>query len=147
MKFQRDSYSCAVFAIKNALEALGLNYTEKKIRTHTGTSKQGTTEHGIKQAIECLGHNWEELSSDDFKNILKDLVLALSEGKSAILCTQHGDHWVAAIGLCGQRVIVFDSQRTVVNKANNGIHSFDQKQLRRIWTPCNGVFYALAIRP
>jgi ABC-type bacteriocin/lantibiotic exporter with double-glycine peptidase domain len=147
VKFQRDPYSCGVFAILNALRALGHNLSEKRIRAHTGTTKaDGTAEHGIKQALERLSFDYEEVNETDFSMASERIVEAMEAGHAAILLVQSGQHWAAAIGSNGWHLVIFDSQRTKKNKAEQGVHVLGGKKLQKFWTPYQGKFYALIVK-
>jgi ABC-type bacteriocin/lantibiotic exporter with double-glycine peptidase domain len=147
MDLQADLFSCGVFAIRNALLALGHSVSEKKIRVHTGTTAEhGTQDHGIKQALERLGYTWEEVSSPDLSQARTQVVEAIAGGAAAILLTKAGQHWVAGIGVNGTGLIVFDSDTTKKNRVTNGVKVWTAKKVAKYWTPYQGNYYALLAR-
>jgi len=146
MKFQRDAYSCGVFAILNGAEALGVHLTERAVRQHTGTTKDGTTQHGVMNALERLGFVGTAFTETN-KDAAYDRVLtAVREGKTVILNVEEEQHWVVAIGACGRRVVTFDSYNSKVCKAAGGTEAWDTRSLRKWWTKqVDGKYYGIVM--
>ena len=128
MKMQRDKFSCGTFAVLNALAAVGKRATEKRVRVDAGTTRaHGTTDHGIRQALDRQGFTGSNLptSADAFWS---ELTVAMTAGDPCILLVDDAEHWVAVIGKIGQRVLVFDSDG---DRQEHGIHVFTQRGLMR----------------
>ncbi len=125
-------------AVLNALRALGVKATEKRVRAHTATVKGlGTSEHGIRNALERLGCNTEELSLADKDLAFETVHSNALEGVPSLLHVDQ-DHWVTVIGVIGNRVIVFDSENVPENRAEHGAHVYSARQLFRRWTKDRG---------
>lgn len=135
MKFQRSSHTCGPVAIVNACRAMGRKVTEREVRKHTGTTKrEGTTEHGLKNAIERLGYEPHDLRNPKV-SAFATLHHFVSGGEPVILSVEEGRHWVTAVGVVGERVVVFDSWRAKWNMDEAGVWVLDEKQLMRWWIP------------
>jgi ABC-type bacteriocin/lantibiotic exporter with double-glycine peptidase domain len=145
MKFQRDNHSCGVLAILNAAKAIGVRLSEREIRKHSGTTADGTTQHGILNALERLGLKGTEIKQSKKDEAFADVGVAVSEGKAVILAVEEDQHWVAVIGACGKRLITFDSWNSKDNLAEAGIEVWDARTLRRWWTKVDGNFYGIIV--
>lgn len=148
MLFQTDEYSCAVAAIQNVFRALGKRVPEHHVRAHSATTpEKGTNEHGIRNALERLGMPGDELVQETKGRAWKDLTKSILGGSPVILLVEHGQHWVAAIGMLGSdRVVVFDSTRTKKNKLENGLHVYNRRQLFKRWTHFEGHHFGIVVR-
>lgn len=147
MKLQRQTYSCGVFAIINAARGLSVKLTEKKVKVHTGTTREhGTGSGGILQALERLGFSSEEINEEDYDKAYKKLSDAvLNDGSTAIVLTQKGEHWIAVIGHSGDSLLLFDSQRTKANKEESGVHVWSAALVKRYWSAYNGKHYGIIV--
>ncbi len=70
------------------------------------------------------------------------------EGRPAVLCVDQWDHWVAVIGVVGDRVVMQDSANTKDNIEQNGIHLMTKSELIKRWK-CKGTeksLYAITFR-
>ncbi len=147
MKFQQKRWSCGASAIVNAARATGLRVSERIVRIHAGTTKQdGTGPNGIKQALERLGFRYFEVDEAKYATAEGWLRQHLASGWPAILLAEAGDHWTVAFGLLGDKVLVFDGQNTIANKAESGVHVLTSKQLRRHWDPYKGKRCAILVK-
>lgn len=149
MKIQKDIHSCGVMAVLNATKALGLNITEAQVRAHTATVEDGTTEHGIKNALERLGLDCQDLKAlkgEEFLNVWSKV----SSGAAAILSVEDHRHWVTVIGVNGEdkemRVIVFDSWDSKANQAESGVQVCTERQLKRWWKSKTGEYYGIVVK-
>jgi ABC-type bacteriocin/lantibiotic exporter with double-glycine peptidase domain len=146
MKIQKDIHSCGVMAVLNATKALGLNITEAQVRAHTATVEDGTTEFGIKNALERLGLFHEDLVSvkgEEFLNVWAKV----SDGAAVILSVEDYRHWVTVIGTIGDnRVLVFDPWNSKANQAESGVQVCNERQLKRWWKSSKGEFYGIIVR-
>lgn len=146
MKIQQDIHSCGVMAVLNATKALGLTITEAEIRAHTATVEDGTTEHGIRNALERLGLDHEDFKcakGEEFVDVWADI----GTGSAIILSVEDHKHWVTVIGINGDnRVIIFDSWNSKNNKAESGVQVCTERQLKRWWKSKKGEFYGIVVR-
>ncbi len=148
MRFQRSEGDCAPVSLYNALLALGHEASLVKLRKDAGTnSEEGASEHGLKQAIERTGHTWTELKAGWDEAYVR-LHQHVRDGGVAIICTEGGGHWEAVIGVCGARLIVFNSDRAENpdNAAIGGVNVLSKRQLFNYWEPCEGRRYALLLQ-
>jgi ABC-type bacteriocin/lantibiotic exporter with double-glycine peptidase domain len=147
MKLQRSRYTCGILAVVNAARALGVKVSERSVRAHSGTTKKdGTTEHGIKNALERLGFTPEDLRAPK-DEAHEALLHHLREGAAVILSVEEGRHWATAIGAIGVRIVTFDSWNAAWNRKECGVDVINAKQLLRWWTPDrDGLRYGIVVR-
>lgn len=150
MRFEKaNGGACGPTSVFNALEALGLHPSLPKIRKDCGTDSEiGTSEHGLKQAVERAGKPWSELGVG-WDDAYIQLHAHLAAGGAAILLTEAGNHWSAAIGVSGPRIIVFNGDRAENpdNAAKNGVNVLTKRRLRDYWDTFEGRRYALLVGP
>jgi len=147
MRIQRTAFSCGPLAILNAASALGVRLTEREIRLHTGTTKkEGTNSFGMLSALERLGFEFRQ-TNDHKHAAFHTLLESIVEGYVGVLCVEEGNHWIAAVGVVGSRIVTFDSWNSAKNKSECGIDVLDQKQLMRWWShgPANE-YYGILFR-
>lgn len=145
MKFQKDDYSCGVFAVLNGARAMGVRLSERAIRAHTATKKdEGTSNYGILNALERLGFEGRDflLPQEDAYQKVHDSV---ASGSSVLLCVEEENHWVAVVGTCGKKVVTFDSWKSKANQAEAGVDVWDKRSLKYWWTPAGGKFYGIVM--
>lgn len=146
MRVQVEPHLCGPVALANALRALGRSVTEKDITPHCGVTEQdGTTQHGLMQACERLGHRYEELSLP-FVDAYEVLRGHLESGGSAVLSCERGQHWEAAVGVLGPRTLVYDGQPARRRGGLSGLLVLTRDQLRREWSS-GSTRYAVMISP
>lgn len=98
------------------------------------------------EAIRAVGLTAEPLLSDSRTAAWAFVRSSLSSGHALVVCVDSYSHWVAIIGLCGDRVLVADPARTQSNKQENGIHSLGRNDLLRRWmNKSRGEYYGIAI--
>lgn len=111
---QDSQANCGPYALKNALAALGIERTAGELESACKTSAtDGTSLRKIFAAagkIEgCYPVTLREKRSDV---ALLKLSEALRRGRPVVIawCTNNpGDHWVAVVGMLGDRYLVADS--------------------------------------
>lgn len=147
MKFQPGPGYCAPAAIQNAARALGLKVKVDRIAKYAGTTAaEGTTQHGVKQAIERLKLSHIDISEPDLVAAADVLYGHVLNGGSAIILTERGNHWETVIGVIGSGFVVFDPQNLTRNKEENGVHVVPREELADYWTPFEGFHYAILVR-
>lgn len=132
MILQSDAFRCGPIACSNAIYAItGKRTAPKAIARHAGTTPEdGTTHWGLMQAVSRLGFKHEELSAA-FPVAVEALREWLEGGGSAVLLTESGNHWEAAVGVLGKRILVFNSTPP---SGWSGLMSLSKAQLRHYWT-------------
>ena len=147
MRLQQKDWSCGPAALVNAVQALGKHVSERRVRKLAGTTEGGTDEHGLMAAARSLGFSASPSSSADAAAAWALVRSNVLGGRPSILCIDGWGHWVTAVGIVGERVIVFDPTETVRNVQENGTHSFSRRELLRRWRHRTEEepFYAVAI--
>jgi predicted double-glycine peptidase len=149
MKFQTSKGGCGPAAVVNALKVFGIKARIDVVAKNAGTTDtSGTTEHGIKQALERLDIEFYDIHRKAFIDAELDLVEAVNCGSPVICLAEAGNHWVTAIGSSGlKRIIFFDPQLGNWNKAEAGVHVVNcGDKLRRFWSSCGGKRYAIVVK-
>lgn len=150
MKFQKDSYSCGVFAVMNAAKCLGIDLKRRAITKYSKTSKEnGTSEKGILRALDGNGMVGEEFSfSKNDKEMafeVLDNVLVGPCVNPVILSVDNDNHWCTLIGKLGNKYILFDSDRSKYNKEENGVHVLSVDELEGYWRSINNKYYCIVV--
>lgn len=140
MELQERAYSCGPAALRSALYMMGHKVREATIRKVAGTvtrgKNQGTDEQGLIKAIEHYGHNAEEFQCKNGHTSWVSLLRSLKKGHPVLLCIYNWDHWVAAIGTFGKRIIVFDPEptwTTAKHKKYTGLQILSEDELCNRW--------------
>lgn len=108
MQTQPNNYSCGVYAVVNALLALGDKHSPQEVRQYTGTTSEGTSEHGILNALKAYGYPAKEYVSNQ-TNPAWRWVLKNSIHYPLILIVEKWEHWVVVAGRIQNKVILIDS--------------------------------------
>lgn len=150
MKFQKDSYSCGVYAVMNAAKCLGIDLKRRDITKYSNTTREnGTSEKGILAALDGNGMVGKEFtfskhkSKDAFE--LLNQVLAGPCVNPVILCVDNDNHWCTLIGQIGNKYIIFDSDRSKYNKEENGIHVISEIELDNYWISQGSKYYCIVV--
>jgi ABC-type bacteriocin/lantibiotic exporter with double-glycine peptidase domain len=147
MKFQKDVYSCGVASIINALRCFCVKIPEKRVRAHSATKEEyGTSEHGIKNALERLGYLGRDLVCGNKDEACWGVGEAIEDGSPVVLLLDRRQHWAVCIGRIGDRFIVFDSTRTKQNKEEHGVHVYRATQLASRWRQADGTYYGIVVK-
>jgi ABC-type bacteriocin/lantibiotic exporter with double-glycine peptidase domain len=126
---------------------MGKKVSEKQFRSHAATHEEwGTQEHGIKQALERLGFNYEEVNEGKEGVAVQSITDAVLGGFPVVLCVSRGQHWISLIGMVGKNFVTFDSIDTKTNRSENGVHVYSKKQLLRRWTKYKDKHYAIIVK-
>lgn len=147
MRYQGLEWSCGPASVVNACRTLGLRVSESRVRSLAGASAGGTDEQQLISAIRSLGLTASEYQGSDMAAAWAFVRSNLMDGKPQLLCIDQWKHWVCAIGMVGQSVIVFDPDRTVKNSRENGVVPMTRRILQRRWRCRNEQepFYAIAV--
>jgi ABC-type bacteriocin/lantibiotic exporter with double-glycine peptidase domain len=111
---QDSQANCGPFALKNALEALGIKRSAEELEKACGTSAtNGTPTKGIlKAANKIEGCNPVVIRESKSDVALLKLEHALRHGRPVVISwstVSPGDHWVAVVGVLGERFLVADA--------------------------------------
>ena len=114
MRLQDNQANCGPAAMKNALQALGIERTLPELEAACKTSAtNGTpTNNIIRAAKKIEGCKPIKILETRAGVALIQLRFALQSGRPVLLswCSSTpGDHWVAAVGLLGERYLVADA--------------------------------------
>lgn len=130
VKLQDEHYNCGPVALVNALEAMGIERSvEETVKLCKTTPTKGTTGPNLLRAAQSVaGTDPWILTSGNWTMSWLALRQALDQGSAAVLCAkseEEGDHYVAAIGVCGLNILVHDPA--------NGVYSYSEAELKEIW--------------
>lgn len=147
MILQDTLASCGTTALSNAIAALGwTQLPPDAVFELTGcTEVRGTMAAGIKRAATKLQLRVGVVSDNDGLKAWYALRGRLAAGHAAVLVVDDGEHWVAAIGMLGDRVVLVDSAASV----RKFVSTCDRDELLRAWR-CDGerhTFYAVTVAP
>lgn len=134
MQYQKHVGWCGPAAVVNALAPHGLVVTQKWVAANAGTTVKEGTDHGLLQALERAGAVVAPLSAG-FEDAYTQLWSHLRHGGTAVVLTEAGDHWEAAIGVNGPRIVFFNSDRALVNRRAGGVWHLDRGGLKARWLP------------
>lgn len=148
MRRQEKVWSCGPAALVNAAQALGKRVSEARIRRLAGTTEAaGTDEHGLIAAARELRLSASPSSSADAAAAWALVRSGILGGRPSLLCIDGWGHWVTAVGIVGDRVLVFDPSNGVRNMLENGTRSLSRRELLRRWRhkTAEEPYYAIAI--
>lgn len=148
MRYQSGPGFCGAAVVVNALRCFGERVKEEQAAKYAGTTReQGTSQHGIKQALERYECTHEEIDERRYANAEARLSGYLRDGHPVILLVESGNHWVTAVGLLGNSVVIYDPQNYAWNKAENGVHIIALgPNLRDFWLAFEGKRYGIAVK-
>lgn len=146
MRFQETKSSCGAAAIRNVLKCFGQNVGEHRLRQLAGTDADGTSEAGVLDALDKLGYTSEVYETEKATHAKAALSKYIKDGMPMIVAVDQDTHWAAVVGKLGKRYVVVDSERTVKNKKENGVHVLDIRGLFRRWRKPDGTMYAIAVK-
>lgn len=128
MKHQRLSWWCGPAAVANALECLGIHEDQEKIAVlcHV-TKKLGTPEEEILRALLAFRVKVDILDKPAQRVSMAWLRKHLRTLGPAVLCVDNHSHWVTAIGVVADRILLFDPS------AGKGLQLHTRKTLLARW--------------
>lgn len=150
-QFQKKPWWCGIAAVQTALRVLQVRTTQQGIASRVHVNPvDGTSEEEMKRALLSYGTAVDEWETDEEHQAHAWLVEHLDCYGPAILCVDEWEHWVTAIGRCGDMFVIFDSAKTEENMASLGIRFYSWIGLRTRWRlprTTNGepIFYALGV--
>lgn len=149
MELQEKSYSCGPAALRAVLYVYGKKATEKMIRRWARTTPEGTDEEGLKNAIAHYKFRHVEHNYSGAREATDWLKKSLRKGVPAVLCVDKESHWVAAVGMLGKKIIVFDPEPswTGYRPKYSGLKLYLPTDLAHRWVSAEGTYYSLAVLP
>jgi hypothetical protein len=105
---QSTSYECGPYALKHALQMLGVFADERRLGRLAGTTPAGTDEIQLARAADALGCDLPLVRATQPVEARRILAAQLARGP-ALLCVDQWDHWVAVVGGDGERFAILDS--------------------------------------
>lgn len=128
MRFQTNQSTCGPTALFNALVALGVERSLDECEHLCGTTTEGTDGPAlVRGAAKIPGLTPVPLRESRPDVAVLRLVAALRAGRPVVLAVDSDEHWVAAVGLLGERVLVADSAD------NELVQSLPLSQLLERW--------------
>ncbi len=146
MRFQETKSSCGAAAIRNVLKCFGKNIGEHRLRQLAQTDEDGTSEAGVLSALDHLGFTSEVFETEKAGDAKAALSRYMKAGMPMIVAVDQDTHWATVVGQVGKRYVIVDSERTVKNKKENGVHVLDIRGLFRRWRKPDGTMYAIAVK-
>ena len=145
-RLQSRKSSCGPNALKNALEALGIERTEDELGVLSKQTTEGTSQSGLERAIESIGKGDNIILSCSriYEQRRETAGWALSAsvraGCPVIAVVDNLDHWVSVVGLLNETFIAVDG-------ASNDLvlyYSLDDFLTR--WESDTGKFYGIIVK-
>ncbi|HEU5261934.1 MAG TPA: hypothetical protein VFU41_11000 [Gemmatimonadales bacterium] len=108
---QPNSWTCGPFALKHALLAFGVFAREDDLARVAGSTEQhGTDEPGLRRAARAHGVELRVQRELEPRAADRELRAWLDRGMPVLLCLDQWEHWVTAVAMDGEHVILFDSK-------------------------------------
>jgi ABC-type bacteriocin/lantibiotic exporter with double-glycine peptidase domain len=151
MRYQSTDHFCGPAAVANALRSLGKNITEMQVeaavakayRKGDAKSVEGTSQSQIKKALDVLKYNHTEFNLAHAEASWRTLRSFLNDECPVLLAVDDSEHWVAAIGTIGKRVLIADGLNSEL------VLSYDREEMLARWGLSGDVvtYYGLVILP
>lgn len=142
MQTQSDPNGCGPAALLAGLQAIGLHATQDAIGGLAGLTGRGTGVRGLQRAARLLGAVPGRLALRDYHEAWCLLLGLLQVGNSVVLAFDRDDHWVAAVGCLGPRVVLVDPAAVV----RPMVSVLDRATLEASWRGTSGVYYGISLR-
>jgi len=108
---QPNSWTCGPFALKHGLLALGVFAREDDLaRVAASTERHGTDEPGLRRAARAHGVELRLRRATEPHAAGEELRRWLASGVPVLLCLDQWEHWVTAVAVDDDQVVVFDSK-------------------------------------
>ena len=133
MKRQSKPWKCGPATVRNTLRAFGVKVSEDTLSGLCGTTEEGTDEDGIMHALKYYGYKVEEFQSNSKSNAWAWLHGNMSTGNFVILCLESWEHWVVAVGRCGDRITIVDPSNFKYNSSELNTHVWAKDWLMYKW--------------
>lgn len=133
MDFQNTDYNCGPASMSCAAACLGRLISQGTFAKLAGTHPElGTPPEDVKRGLLAKGFELDEIGEAGTALARVRLIVDLRLGRPVILLCQHWSHWTVAIGMLGDRFVVFDPARYDY-RVNTGVTMMTWDKLRRFW--------------
>lgn len=134
MRYQSRKSSCGPASLANALEAIGIERTEDELATLSKQDATGTSSVNLRKAAEAVGVETINVAEQRKESAGWAISSFLRAGNSGLLVVDNDEHWVACVGMLGNRYIIADS-------ADNDLLLFyGLDELLTRWRSANGKY-------
>lgn len=147
MKIQKTKYTCGPASIVNVLKCFGINTKESVVRQYSDTDTCGTEDAGVIKALEHFKFKVLQHEQDNYNKAWKWLRKQVLSGMPAIIAVENWGHYVAIIGVIGNKVVMFDPSYSQNNKKENGVYVLSKIELDLVWkNKYNSLYTGLAVK-
>ena len=134
----QTSNACGPNALHNALQCLGRDISQEKLEKLAKTTTEGSDENDVLRAARKYAMPLTFTATDPV-SAMAELRGHLVVGSPVVLAVDQDAHWVAAIGLCGSRIVLADG-------ADNSLVIVGQPgELVGRWRSGAGMYYGIAL--
>jgi hypothetical protein len=114
MRYQSKLASCGPTALRNALQARGIQRSEDELATLVSCTAEGTSARGLLRAVHMIAVDEPKIMPGVLSERRGDVAVlklrsAHQQGAVGILCVDSLEHWVVSFGLLGETFHVADS--------------------------------------
>jgi ABC-type bacteriocin/lantibiotic exporter with double-glycine peptidase domain len=109
MRYQSRKSSCGPASLANALEAIGVVRSEDELATMSKQDTDGASSINLRKAAESIGVEVINVIEQRSASAGWALGHYLRSGYSGLLVVDNDEHWIAVVGILGNRFIVIDS--------------------------------------
>lgn len=134
------------------MRALGKVVGQKTVAEAIGVTTEGADEDDILHAIWSFGYS-VDIFEGDCKTQARAWLYRMAPMAPVILCVDRWSHWVTLTGVCGDRFVLIDPERSPRNARENGVWIATARGLLRRWKTIRadrehgGLFYGITILP
>lgn len=143
LTYQKTDYSCGLHAFRNAVQVLGVDLSYKESRKLVGMTKDGTSIRGLLRGAQSLNLKAVEYRQPNpfvaWKWLIKwtatcPVILLVDDCLSS-----DKSHWVTALAVNGERVVVADS--SYPRDGETGVYIYNRDELLARWKQriCYGI--------
>jgi ABC-type bacteriocin/lantibiotic exporter with double-glycine peptidase domain len=140
MRLQDSQANCGAASLSNALAALGISHSQAECaELCKTTATEGTPPKRLLSGAKQLGRQPQVVSEKRGAVAMLYLDAHLRAGRPAVLCVDNDEHWVAAVGLLGERILVADPAD------NELVLSYSRAGLVARWGSKAGRYYGIVL--
>jgi hypothetical protein len=107
---QPNSWQCGPFALKHGLLSVGVFAHEEELtRIAASSTEHGTDERQLARTARVFGCELPVVRRGSAGGARDELATHLARGTPVLLCVDNWEHWITAVAMHDDRVVVFDS--------------------------------------